>query len=133
MCSKGCCNVGEILYGGHGPEEQELEEIMENNVELEKYPAFQEMFAGGGHPNYALTAYCVEIGHVECLRTLSTLPYFMYHSDLAIVAAECDQLECLQFIIQVLGKVDLPARRHISGPNCKEYITQLNARRQKRK
>jgi len=120
-CTKGCCQVGQILYGTLD-EDYDLSEIIESKEsELEKYAAFHEMFEDGGDDNYALATYCVRIGHVDCLKTISKLPAIMYHYDLAVCAAEIDNVECLQFILEEMEDVKIPTLDD-AGPNCKTYL-----------
>jgi hypothetical protein len=52
----------------------------------------------------------------------------MCHGDLAIIAAEHDNLECLKFILEELEDEDIkiPKLKVINGPNCEHYIKKLN-------
>jgi hypothetical protein len=93
------------------------------------------MFNNGGHVNYALPAYCVEIGHVNCLKKISKEPKFTFHYDLPILAIENDDLEILKFILEDLVHkmkrcykdeclnffIDNIKDMEI-GPNCKLYV-----------
>lgn len=118
-CDKGCCVVGSILYGENYEDIEDAEELEEEIlIQHEAYTQiYQEEF---GHINYALPSYCVSINHLECLKTISLEPNFMYHSDLAICAVESDNLECLKFIVEVLGDVQLEFVE--VGPNCEKYV-----------
>lgn len=121
MCSKNCCKVGKIIYGSI-----DSDIIEENITELETYKAFNEMYIDCcGDDNYLLPSYCVSIGHVNCLKQISKEKGFMYHSDLAIVAVENDQLECLKFIIEKLGHVKTEFDMETIGPKCKKYVEKL--------
>lgn len=90
LCDKGCCEVGAILAKAF-----ELRDNPDDNYnynsehmfadgrfddELQQYPAFNEMIDSWAHPNYMLTGYCIDIGHMECLLQLSKGPYFMSHA-----------------------------------------------------
>ena len=123
VCSKNCCKVGEIIYWDS---DDDIWEIIENNKELENYKAFNEVFEDRGNENYALPEYCVKTGHLDCLKTISKLPNFMYHSDLAICATEYDNLECLKFILEELRDVNIPDLKDINGPNCECYIKNIH-------
>ena len=61
-CNKGCYEVGVILFGDEDAEENQKDE-------LSKYEAYEQICSGEyGHINYALAAYCVDKGHIECLK-----------------------------------------------------------------
>lgn len=127
MCPKGCCEVGRIVYGKnsnffHNDDDDENSEV--NYSDIEHYEAFDGIYSGG-HPNYRLPAYCVEIGHYECLKTISKEEGFMYHGDMAFVAIEHDNLECLKYIVEELGDVSFNIDIADVGPNCKEYVEQV--------
>ena len=49
----------------------------------------------------------------------------MYHSDLAIIAIEHDNFECLQYIVEHLGDVTLDIDINNVGENCKEYVKNI--------
>ena len=59
-----------------------------------------------GHINYALTSYCVENNHLNCLKNLyENLTYLQWHNDLAIVALENNNPDCLKYIVETMGDV----------------------------
>lgn len=125
-CLKNCCKVGDILYCMSN--EYDMEEIIDMyENELQKYDAYIEMQEIGGHINYVLPYYCVEIGHVNCLKYISKLPNFMYHNDLAMCAIDNDQLECLQYIVE--NCPDIYMIESLDdwdiGENCMEYVKEL--------
>ena len=128
MCSKGCCEVGTYIYGKNSTffddDDYDNDNNKDDNNTISHYEAFHALYIGG-HPNYNLPAYCVEIGHIECLKKISKEEDFMYHSDLAIVAIEHDNLECLQYIVEHLGDVKLVNDINDVGENCKEYVKNI--------
>ena len=123
MCTKNCCKVGDIIFvDWHDSDCQICDVIKRNGDILEKYDAFNEMFDNyGGHDNYALAWYCVKNNHLNCLKYISNIPGFMHHADLAICAAEFDNLECLQYILEEIGDVHVPELKD-AGANCKFYM-----------
>jgi hypothetical protein len=125
-CKKGCYEVGVILYSDEDAEETQKDE-------LSKYEAYEQIWPGDyGHINYALAAYCVDIGHIECLKKLYTDLDLEWHLDLADCAIEKDNLECLKFIVEVMGDVKICSKNKNVRKNCKEYVKQLkinNARK----
>jgi hypothetical protein len=78
-----------------------------------------------GHWNYAVTAYAASKGHLKCLESLRELGA-SYHSDIAIVAAENGQYECLVFIVKNFTEyeLDLTGTEHVEDPQCREFLTQ---------
>ena len=80
--------------------------------ELRKYKCFREIDDGHfGHPNYSVTAYAVLHGHLECLKTLHKKVCAMWHVDLAQVAHESNQPECLDYILKCMGNVEWEGKR----------------------
>jgi hypothetical protein len=71
-CDKGYCKVGSIIYA------ESNDDIIQSSNEIERYESFIEMFNNGGHVNYALHAYCVEIGHINCLKKISKEPNLLF-------------------------------------------------------
>ncbi len=109
ICEKKCCKVGELLYNKEGFDD--ISDIVDNCIdELEKCEAFVEMQENCGDINYILPSYCVEIGHLDCLKYISKLPNFMYHSDLAVCAMEHGQIECVKWIIENMKDVHIPEK-----------------------
>lgn len=123
-CNKDCCKVGYILYsdeyeGCADAEEQEGETLI-------KYEAYDAIYGGEyGHINYALASYCVYMGHIECLRNIYNNTDMQWHADLADCAIEKDNLECLKFIVEVMGDVTIDSKEKNVGKNCEEYFKNL--------
>ncbi len=127
MCSKGCCKVGQYIYGKDSKFFEYDSDSDNNNIdgnEISHYEAFDALY-DVGNPLYNLPAYCVEIGHIECLKTISKEEQFMYHADLAMIAVEQDNLECLKYIIEEMGDVKLNLNDQDVGPNCKDYVNDI--------
>jgi len=123
-CNKGCYEVGVILFGDEDAEENQKDE-------LSKYEAYEQICSGEyGHINYALAAYCVDKGHIECLKKIYKNTDMMWHSDLADCAIERDDLECLNFIVEVMGDVKICSKK--VGVNCKEYVGKLKTKNVKK-
>lgn len=117
MCEDGCVIVQRYLkskrYIGRIRELKCYQEIINENY---------------GHLNYAVMSYAASKGHIECIKQLHEKQLrendaALWHSDLAIVAAENDQLECLKYIIQQMGKVNCDPNNYKDIPNrCKTYM-----------
>ena len=74
--------------------------------------------------NYEQIGRSVQYGHLECLKML----HFMgndWHQDIAVVAIENNELECLKYIIENMGRVNtkeqLLQTENISK-KCVEYL-----------
>jgi hypothetical protein len=121
-CDKGCYEVGCILFSENYDSCCDAEE--NESVNLSNHEAYNEIVFGEyGHINYALAAYCVKMKHIECLKKIYKNTDMLWHSDLADCAIEEDDLECLKFIVEVMGDVEIYSK-HI-GINCKEYVEKL--------
>jgi len=110
-CDKGCVMVDRILQGEFDEDEEcnDRSDIIDLfNTELSQYPCFLEIVEGEyGHLNYAVAAYAVEKGHLNCLKELyETTDGFMWHNDLASVAIENKRLEELKYILERMGDVE---------------------------
>jgi|688.fasta_scaffold71798_6 hypothetical protein len=75
-------------------------------------------------PNYEQIGRSVQYGHLVCLKML----HFMgkdWHNDIAVVAIENVQVECLKYIIENMGRVDTKEKllqtENISS-KCVEYL-----------
>jgi len=103
-CSHGC-----VLAGAIHVVTEDMDEMFEFfRDELSDYPCYMAMYDGEyGHENYAAMAYAVHHGHLECLKRLHRLGAD-WHGDLAICAQECDQKECLAYILTEMGDVEIP-------------------------
>lgn len=110
-CSKGCCELGLLLYGNPFKEAKAIlmqhakedVEVSDAKYRLENYAAYSEMILDicrGEHPNYMLSSYCVKIGHVDCFRVISQLPMFRYNIEIVIWAIESDNVEMTRFLLQ---------------------------------
>lgn len=64
-CNKGCSATRIILYDNECIYEAEDE----NQEVLDTFEAYRKVGPGDlyGHINYGLAAYCVDVGHLECL------------------------------------------------------------------
>ena len=122
-CDKKCYHVGITLHNTEMLLDKDPDMEIDES-EIEGYDAFVAVVSGDfGHTNYALAAYCVTIGHVNCLKQLHTDAILQWHDDLADVAIECDNLECLTYVVAEMGDVTI----HPSpiGPNCKEFVQRM--------
>lgn len=129
MCSKGCCEVGTYIYGKNSTFFEDEDKDHDNDTIIQ-YEAFKALY-NDGHPHYILPAYCVEIGHIECLKKIAKEEQFMYHSDLAQIAIEHDNLECLQYIVEDLGDVNVDIDINNVGQHCKEYVCNIKKNKKK--
>ena len=125
MCDKNCCLVGKLLYCS------EIDDIEEANDEysdeLLKCMSYQEIMEDDyGHINYALAAYCVIKGHNQCLKHLHRNSNFMWHADLATVASENNNIECLKYILEYMGDVHVPTIESETSDKIKNYLEQYN-------
>ncbi len=94
QCNDGCIVVEKLLQGA---ETDRLDIIDQNYDKLKQHKCFQEIEDEEyGHINYAVMAYAASNGHLNCIKTLHENTDVMWHTDLAIVAAENNQLDCLQ-------------------------------------
>ncbi len=126
-CDKGCYEVGCILYDeeyyGCSDAEEKAGDI------LTRYEAYNAIWPGDcGHINYALASYCVSIGHIECLKKLHYNVDLQWHSDLADCVIYNDDLECLKFVIEVMGDVNIRTNDDELGVNCRDYVQGLVSR-----
>jgi len=104
-CTHGCTKFAQILYD----EEFEGDYYELVNIkydELKNFkcadPIIDDEY---GHINYALMAYATSHGHLDCLKELHVTYEAGWHTDLAGVAIENDQFECLQYIMEKMGGV----------------------------
>lgn len=106
-CNKGCINVGEILYDNESEYSiSEIEERRQN--ELIKFDCYNEIYRHDFVDiNYALSAYCVKIGHLNCLKILHQNGNLVWHNDLAIYALECNKINCLKYIVECMEDVEI--------------------------
>lgn len=123
MCTKGCCEVGQHIYGENSTFFDDENNDNTDN-EISHFEAYEALY-DGCHPQYNLPAYCVEINHVDCLKTISKEKNFMWHADLAIIAIENDNLEALIYIVDNMGDVEMDIDMNDVGPNCKRYVKKL--------
>jgi hypothetical protein len=127
-CTKGCYDVGIILFNKDGEYDfDENEKKYEKN--LSKYEAYNKMSDGMiyGDIKYSLAAYCVAIGHSDCLKKLYKNTDIHWHADLADCAIEKDDLECLKVVIEDMG--DITIRSQNIGKNCRKYIQNLDRKK----
>lgn len=126
-CDKGCYDVGIILFNTErGPS---FAEEKEGHI-LSRHEAYQKIYGGEyGHINYALATYCVHSGHLDCLKNIYKNTNMMWHADLADVAIEADNLECLKFIVDVMGDVTISSKDKEIKKNCKKYVKNLDNRK----
>ncbi len=123
-CDKGCYEVGCVLYGGDYEDRDEAEE--KGRDILTRYEAYNAIWPGDyGHINYALASYCVYMGHVECLKKLHYNVELQWHSDLADCVIYNDDLECLKFVVEVMGDVNIDCKDDELGVNCRDYVKGL--------
>ncbi len=115
MCTDGCVEV-ELLIG--------YEE--KNYNKLTQYECYQKI-DDYGHINYAVMAYATTHGHIDCLKKLHKNGS-MWHTDLAIVAAENDQIECLQYIIEEMGDITYEEKdfKYIKSSECLNYLMAMS-------
>ncbi len=126
-CNKGCYEVGHILFGGEYEDRDEAEE--KANDILHTYDAYESIWAlDYGHMNYALAAYCVDVGHIECLKKLHSNVDLQWHSDLADCVIEKDNLECLKFVVEVMKGVNIESNDKALGNNCRDYVKGLDSK-----
>jgi hypothetical protein len=78
-----------------------------------------------GHQNYATSAYAVKNGHIDCLKILHTDLNCMWHSDLAIVAAESKQIKCLKYVVEKMGDVSVYIQKDLKYVKNKKCIAYL--------
>ena len=110
-CKKGCIDMGRILYNVcrddiNTDTISEIENDKQN--ELCTLDCYNEIYQNDyGHINYALASYCAEKGHLECLEHLHEDKdiELLWYNDLAIVAFENGNFECLLYIVKVMGDV----------------------------
>lgn len=123
-CVYGCCKVGEIFYKNKYNDDDNIENKFD---EISKYEAYNAIYSGEfGHENYALPAFCVCNGHLECLKKLHKNKEFklMWHFDLSNVAIENDNLECLIYILENMGDVDDKFDLNCVGKQCMNYVVE---------
>ncbi len=126
-CDKGCYEVGSILYGEDYEGCEDAEE-KQGDI-LTRYEAYNAIWPGDyGHTNYALASYCVDVGHIECLKKLHGNVELQWHNDLADCVIEKDNLECLKFVVEVMGDVEIKCKDKKLGRNCRKYVRGLGAR-----
>ena len=129
-CSKGCYEVGLILFGLKDSDNETNTDFGENEKKnkrkLLKYEAYRKMSDGMkyGFIKYALASYCVDVGHADCLRKIHKNLDVHWHADLADCAIEKDDLECLKVIIEEMGDVKIDVKN--IGDNCREYVQNLD-------
>ena len=122
MCNKGCVEVAKIVS-----EYEDIEEAEENaSSELQKYECYNKICEGDyGHITYALLAYCISNGHLDCIKKIRENEdyFFAYHADSADVAIENNNIEMLKYIVEELGDVTI-STAHMNN-ECKKYIDSL--------
>lgn len=103
QCLDGCIEFADQIYNHQS---DDMYEVIDNNFDLlKKFKCTQPIIDGDyGHINYALMAYATKNGHLECLKKLHKLGAD-WHTDLAEVAAENNQIECLKYIMERMGRV----------------------------
>ena len=125
QCNDGCIVVEKLLQGA---ETDRLDIIDQNYDKLKQHKCFQEIEDEEyGHINYAVMAYAASSGHLNCIKTLHENTDVMWHTDLAIVAAENNNLDCLQYIIEHMGDVSCGTTdfKDVTSLKCKEYIAKV--------
>lgn len=125
-CKDGCIQMGKILYNNE-EECDDMHELITFDL-LKKYKCGQPIIDGDyGHINYALMSYATKHGHLECLKKLHKEFGADWHSDLAQVAAENNQLECLKYIMENMGRVNCGKQilKMDISPECEKYINNI--------
>lgn len=120
-CNDGCIEVELFFQDEDGTCRSTLEECYYN--ELNKYKCYQNI-NDYGHLNYAVMNYAASVGHLNCIKYLHKNTDVMWHTGLACVAAENNQLLCLKYIMEEMGDVslDLNLYKHVNSPECKKYL-----------
>ncbi|AYV82984.1 MAG: hypothetical protein Hyperionvirus3_130 [Hyperionvirus sp.] len=126
-CKDGCIQVEKLLNDEKYDDRSDAEDA--NFDKLCKFKCYNSIREGDyGDMNYAVAAYAVEKGHLGCLQTLHKKYDLMWHADLAEVAIENNQFECLQYIMEHMGDVNC-CRESLTNSNindkCKEYIKRI--------
>lgn len=133
-CSHQCCNAGVALDWYNAlldnlveDDTRTLETInAKMDADMADNDAWDAVWSGDyGHKNYALAAYCVSIGHVDCLAALRQENIIAWHADLAVYAIEANQLDCLRYIVDHMGDVVIHASDVDPSSVCAEYVYSL--------
>lgn len=130
MCDHGCAETDQILQlesaldcGDIDEGELHPDEILSLR-NAKNYACYNATALGDyGHENYAAAAYAATLGHLDCLKQIHKNDG-MWHSDLAIVAAEHGQFACLKYIVETMGDVDCNEDnfKNVSSKECLEYM-----------
>jgi len=120
-CCDGCVEVELILQSNEDISRSTLEYMYTDK--LNEYKCYQALDQCG-HINYAVMSYAAKKGHLDCIKYLHQNTYVMWHNDLAIVAAESDQLECLKYIVEQIGDVSV-SLSCVTSEECIKYIKTL--------
>ena len=143
-CDDGCIKVELALQGDRNVlncTEEQYDDLLENDYDrreisdtlcdhLRHFKCFQDAVIGYdcGHINYSVASYCVQNGHLNCLKYLHQNGGLHWHTDLAMVAIEHSQLSCLKYIVEFMGSycIDFQYDNKQSVGECMEYaITTL--------
>src|SRR3989338_6638760 len=109
-CNYKCQRIAEILYGDDSSDENDNIYYREDKYsdELDMYEAYKLCKSGNyGHINYALLAFIVKKGHLNCLKKIHKNNNIQWHNDLADLAIEVGNLEILKYIIQEMGDITI--------------------------
>lgn len=136
-CNDGCVLVECGLQGNSdilGCTDDEIEECYGDRRDIadqfsdkiKHLKCFQDAVIGYdyGHINYAVASYCVKNGHISCLRYLHQINNMLkWHNDIAEVAIENNQLECLKYILYFMGNFLIKSENISVFNECTEFLS----------
>lgn len=110
LCDAGCVPVYFLMEGEEDGSESDEEVSDDRRKELQRWPCWAAVTSGEyGHIRYAVASYCVQHGHLACLKYLAEhADWLEYHADLAEVAAREGHEDVLDYILSHMGDVRDP-------------------------